>query len=119
MVQIVNVRMKYIRDKYTNLKEWMDDPNNVYIGRKCIVFIDGKRYPSNDSLWCNPYKVGRDGTLEEVIGKFKIHLDKLLENKDNLEMFMTLKDKTLGCWCHPELCHGDLIIDKLNSIINT
>ena len=40
----VNVKVKYIRPFYNNLKEWMEDENNVYIGRKGVVFIDGKRF---------------------------------------------------------------------------
>lgn len=52
--QVVNVNK--------NLKEWMNDPNNVYIERRGIVFIDGKRFPEQDSPYANPFKVGKDGT---------------------------------------------------------
>jgi hypothetical protein len=56
---IVNVKVKYIRPKYNNLSEWMKEPNNIYIGRKGIVFIDGIRFPKQDSTWCNPYKISK------------------------------------------------------------
>jgi hypothetical protein len=46
-----------IRPNYKNLEEWCNDPNNVYIGRKGIVFIDSERYPKYDSIWSNPYKI--------------------------------------------------------------
>ena len=37
---VVNVKVSNIRPKYKHLKEWIQDSNNVYIGRKGIVFID-------------------------------------------------------------------------------
>jgi hypothetical protein len=43
---VVNVKVEYIRPKHKNLSEWMKDENNVYIGRKGVVFIDGKRFPA-------------------------------------------------------------------------
>ena len=36
-MQVVNVKVKYIRPKYQNLSEWINDPNNEYIGRASIV----------------------------------------------------------------------------------
>ena len=32
-MSVVNCKVKYIRPEYNNLKEWMDDENNYYIGR--------------------------------------------------------------------------------------
>jgi len=40
-MDVVNVRVKSIRPKYNNLKEWIADGSNVYIGRGGVVFIDG------------------------------------------------------------------------------
>ena len=42
---LVNVRVKNIRPGYANLREWMSDERNKYIGRHGIVFIDGARFP--------------------------------------------------------------------------
>jgi hypothetical protein len=44
-MSVVNCKVKYIRPEYNNLKEWMNNPNNVYIGREGVVFIDKKRFP--------------------------------------------------------------------------
>lgn len=63
---VSNVKVQYIRPKYKNLKEWMDDPTNEYIGRAGAVFIDGKRFPKKASIWANPFKVGKDGNSGEV-----------------------------------------------------
>ena len=40
---VVNCKVANIRPKYENLQEWMEDPNNVYIGRGGIVFINNQR----------------------------------------------------------------------------
>jgi hypothetical protein len=123
--KLVNVRVKCIRPKYDNLKEWMADPNNVYIGRKGVVLIDGKRFPPQDSIFANPFKVGRDGTREEVIDKYKQELiAKVVSGEITEEDVLNLKGKTLGCWCSPEPCHGDILLklldvwDEYQEIIN-
>lgn len=117
MSSVVNVKVKYIRPEYENLKEWCEDPNNVYIGRKGIVFIKDKvsnkkeRYPKQNSPFANPFKVGKDGKREEVLEKYELYLqDQIKNNIITKEMLLTLKDKNLGCWCKPEPCHGDILI---------
>lgn len=46
-MSVVNCKVKHIRPKYNNLEEWIKDENNVYIGRKGVVFIDEKRFPGS------------------------------------------------------------------------
>ena len=64
--------------------------DDVYIGR--------------GTVWGNPYRIGRDGTREEVIAKYwKLRKDD--------EAFVAavkeqLKGKRLACHCSPERCHG-------------
>lgn len=43
-MSVVNVKVANIRPRYNNLAEWMADENNVYIGRKGIVFINSKNH---------------------------------------------------------------------------
>ena len=122
MATVVNVRVKYIKPKYQNLKAWCQDPNNVYIGRKCIVFIDNKRYPEKDSIYANPYKVNTI-SKEEAITLYRTHLQKLIDtNTITMQDLIDLKGKNLGCWCvtgpkdkhHTVRCHGDIIVDMIN-----
>ena len=122
--KVKNVKVKYIREEgYTDLKNWTEDPNNVYIGRAGIVFIKNKdnpekkeRYPKQSSKWCNPFKIGKAcKTREESINLFKKHITELIEGdpvKYNLE---ELRGKNLGCWCHPESCHGDVLLELLSN----
>lgn len=59
------------------------------------------------TVWGNPYHIGKDGTREEVIRKYK----KLVESSpETLEAIKKqLKDKKLACWCSPLACHGDIL----------
>lgn len=122
--KVVNVKVKYIRPKYKDLEDWMNNPDNVYIARRGVVFITDpetgskKRYPPKDSIWANPYKVGKDGTRDEVVEKYRIYIkDKFPDLKS---MLTELKGKNLGCWCRTEQaiekCHGDVLVDLINDI---
>jgi hypothetical protein len=111
MSQVVNCKVKYIRPEYNNLKEWMDNPNNEYIGRGGVVFINNKRYPPTASIFCNPFK---QGTLEERIENYRIYITNKLKEDDTLvEKLLQLKGKNLGCWCKPERCHGDVLVELI------
>ena len=105
---VTNVSVKHIRPAYANLAEWCADPKNVYIGRAGVVFIEGKRYPSAPSPLANPFKIGRDGTREDVLEKFEAFTRRRLEVSPQL--LRELEGKTLGCWCKPDACHGDILV---------
>lgn len=68
------------------------DRYDVYIGRP--------------SKWGNPFAIGRDGTREEVIDKYRTWL---LGQPELLAALPELKGKVLGCWCAPQACHGDVL----------
>lgn len=107
-----NTQHKCISPRYNNLKEWMLDENNVYIGRRGIVFVDGVRYPPRDSTWANPYKVNKNNLREDVVAKYRRYiLDRLATENGLLDELLKLQTKTLGCWCKPERCHGDVLVD--------
>lgn len=73
-------------------------------------------YIGRGSYWGNPYAMFEDGDdREEVIRKFQYDFDKdLFPNKKKEEVFK-LMGKTLGCFCKPAPCHGDILADFLNS----
>ncbi len=73
------------------------------------------------SKWGNPYKIGRDGTREEVIAKYREYI---LQNKELMAALPELKGKVLGCWCVTEpvstirehkQCHGEILLELLES----
>lgn len=63
-------------------------------------------YIGRPSKWGNPFKIGRDGTREEVISKYEAYV---MSRPDLIEALEELQGKTLGCWCKPQACHGDIL----------
>ena len=116
-MSVKNCKVAYIRPDFQNLQEWMEDSLNVYIGRAGVVFIDGQRFPQTASPFCNPFKVGKDGTREEVIEKFREHIMQRIAKEPQLKnALLALKGKNLGCWCAPESCHGNVLLELLKTI---
>lgn len=63
--------------------------------------------------WGNPYRIGVDGTREEVVAKYRADL---MENPTRILLArLHLRGKVLGCWCAPEACHGDVLAELANS----
>lgn len=120
-MSVENVKVKFIRPKgYNNLKEWCDNENNAYIGRSGIVFVNKERFPKKNSEFANPFKLGKDGTREEIINKYEIYIKNKLNNDPELiEKLLELKGKNLGCWCHPEPCHGDILLQLIETYSNS
>ncbi len=69
------------------------DRFDVYIGR--------------GSKWGNPFIIGRDGSRNDVIRKYK---DWISRQADLLECLDELRGKVLGCYCYPRACHGDILV---------
>ena len=101
MSSVCDVHVEYIRQcNYQNLRQWMLDPNNVYVARRGVILLDSRRFPEENSIWANPYKVEKDGDLTQVLNKYWHHLDNLLKTNPNMmEELGKLKGKNLGCWC--------------------
>ena len=97
---------------------WMADENNVYIGRAGVVFVEGSRFPKTTSKFANPYKIGKDGTRDEVIEKYELHIKAKLERDASLQTeLINLKGKNLGCWCFPEPCHGNVLLKLIDEYL--
>ena len=74
---------------------------DVYIGRP------GRGMSSE---WGNPFVIGKDGTRAEVIAKYKALLWRRIKSGEvSIEALKALDGKTLGCFCKPQACHGDVI----------
>lgn len=56
--------------------------------------------------WGNPFILPIDGERQEIIENYQWYL----EHKPSLlGKLDTLKGKVLGCWCYPEMCHGEVL----------
>ena len=71
---------------------------DIYIGR------------GRGSIWGNPYEIGKDGSRTMVVLKYELHLLRELQTgKKEIEDLKELFGKVLGCFCAPDLCHGDIV----------
>lgn len=112
--RLVDVHVDKLRArKIASLKEWMENPENLYIGRRNhYVGVEA-------SKWQNPFPVGKRYTLEESVQKYEEHVKKnLLSDLPELR-----RVKEIGCWCceNPGVststprCHGEVLINLLHS----
>lgn len=70
-------------------------------------------YIGRPSKWGNPYKIGPDGTRAEVIAKYEEHVRTSIIL---MRALPELRGKTLGCWCPPKPCHGDVLLKLLKEM---
>ena len=84
-----------IRTTTTRVVHCKKEPFDIYIGRP--------------SKWGNPFRIGKDGSREDVILKYR---NWILANSNLMaQLPLELKGKTLGCWCKPNACHGDVLAE--------
>ena len=86
------------------------EPGRVVDHRKNAydVLID------RSSIWGNPFLIGRDGGRDEVIAKYRAWL---LKNPALMTRLPELAGLTLGCWCKPEPCHGDVLAELATPVV--
>lgn len=69
------------------------------------------KYIGRGSKFGNKYRIGPDGTRQDVIEKHK----RDFYNNPKLQeaVWNELKGETLGCFCKPLPCHGDTYIQYI------
>ena len=88
---------------------------NIKSGEKYDVYI-GRAGKGKSGYFGNPFKIGEDGNREEVIQKYKAWFwNRVNKDVEFRNRVMELKGMTLGCFCHPKPCHGDVIIAWLEA----
>lgn len=82
---------------------------DVYIGRDAAGW--------KDEGFGNPFLLGEPDTKErraEVLAEYEQWFLKKVNSEPEFKAkVLALKGKTLGCWCHPKACHGDVIVAYL------
>lgn len=68
-------------------------------------------YIGRPSRFGNPFVIGRDGTREEVIAKYRAWI---MTQPDLLAALPELRGQDLLCWCAPKPCHGDVLLELAN-----
>ena len=64
------------------------------------------------SKWGNRFVIGRDGSRDEVIAKYRAWI---VRQPALMAALHELRGKDLVCWCAPERCHADLLIELANA----
>lgn len=82
---------------------------DIYIGRRCVM--GGWDLPHSE--WANPFILGEHATTREEL--LEMYLDYVISNPELMASLHELKGKVLGCWCSPQLCHGDILSSLANS----
>lgn len=91
--------------KPTTLVNLNKEPYDVYIGR--------------GSKWGCPYTIIKDrptlakeivDSKEEALAKYREYV---LASPELMESLDELEGKVLGCFCKPEKCHGDVLLELL------
>ena len=60
--------------------------------------------------WGNPFKLGVDGSRDEVIARYRMDLwRRIRAGEIALEELAELDGCWLACWCEPLPCHGDVL----------
>lgn len=107
----------------------LGDDTNALLGvsARPIIIVNkhhGKsgEYIGRGSPLGNPYVIGKDGSREQVIAKYRVWLNEQIMRKnpvvlDELNRLgnKAIDDKGLAlqCFCYPKPCHGEVIKEKL------
>lgn len=116
---MVCIKVKNLRKiGYTDLQQWMSNPDNLYTGRAGRIFItdpatkEKRIFHYKGSKWKNPYTL-KEYTLKESLRKYLSHLftTGLIYEIDEL------RGKNLGCFCtggtEKISCHAQLLENLL------
>ena len=88
--------------KVIHIRDKTGSSDEVYIGR--------------GSKWGNPYKIGGAESRASVIRLYEDRLYQTVEGRELLGNIEELRGKTLVCYCKPQACHGDVLVNILNRI---
>ena len=61
-----------------------------------------------NSDWGNPFEIPNDGDRDTVCDSYEIFFPRKFSLHNRLD---ELKGKVLGCWCFPQRCHGDFLVE--------
>lgn len=68
-------------------------------------------YIGRGSKWGNPFVIGKDGSREEVIARYRTYL---INNEELMSALPELRGKDLVCYCAPAAYHGDILLEATN-----
>lgn len=97
-----------IKNKETHVVNIRTADYDIYIGRA------GK---GQDGYFGNPFRIQQGQTRGSTLEKYEEYFYKrLVDDPEFKQKIHELKGKTLGCFCKPHPCHGDIIKRYLDRI---
>ena len=99
-------------DGYETFVDWIDDvQNNVYIGPNAARYCQRPMPESKGVMPMAVYDyVGAQQKEWMMKGLLDIYEKYVRHNAYLMNSLPELKGKKLGCWCHPNPCHGDVLV---------
>ena len=83
---------------------------NIKKGEECDVYI------GRPSEFGNPFE-SRDYGLIKCLKYYEAHIrNKLIKDPSFKDRLLELQGKRLGCFCKPNLCHGDILVKLINEL---
>lgn len=72
-------------------------------------------YIGRGSKYGNPFIIGKDGDRSDVIRKYEVYLNELLDsNNITVHELADMYGFDLVCYCKPLPCHGDILLTYIN-----
>lgn len=78
------------------------------------IFGKDAVFVGRPSKWGNRFRIGRDGTRDEVIAKYE---EWFRSQTVLIESLKELRGKDLVCFCAPQRCHAEVLLKFANSRI--
>jgi len=98
--KVINVKKtNLVKLGYSSIQDWANNKNNLYIGR------ENRFIGISKSKWANPFTLKKCASRQDCLDKYEDYIRKSNLINDIKE----LEGKVLGCWCHPEGCHGHVL----------
>lgn len=102
----------------------MDEYQATLTGDPKTDLVNVSRYESEDvrmidrtTQFGNPFRLDEDGgeyTRKESVEKYRDWFEnKIQDDPEFRKSVEELRGETLGCWCKPKACHGDVILEYL------
>lgn len=84
------------------------DDFDVYIGREVA------EHGLAASKWGNPFVMADESDIERDRA-LAAYRDWVVQQPELMGSLEELRGKRLGCWCAPKRCHGNVLVELLDS----
>jgi len=94
--------------KQTTVVHNLNDDYDVYIGREV------PEHGLQASKWGNPF-VLQDDSDEERERSIAAYREWIVQQPELMGALEELRGQRLACWCAPKRCHGNVLVELLDS----